>query len=40
MMKARDYLCHLRTVFSRGEYRGEEGYEISRLYHGECSYSI
>lgn len=33
MMKARDYLCHLRTVFSRGEYRGEEGYEISHLYH-------
>lgn len=32
MMKARDYLSHLRTVFSRGEYRGEEGYELSRLY--------
>lgn len=32
VMKARDYLFHSRTVISRGEYCGEDGYEISRLY--------
>lgn len=32
VMKARDYLFHTRTVIAEGEYRGEEGYEISRLY--------
>lgn len=32
VMKARDYLFHTRVVIARGEYRGEDGYEISRLY--------
>ncbi len=32
LMKARDYLFHSRTVIAKGEYCGEEGYEISRLY--------
>ena len=33
IMKARDYLFHTRTVIPQGEYKNEDGYEISRLYH-------
>ncbi len=45
VMKARDYLFHTRVVIAHGEYRGEDGYEISRLYkkdegtkQNQCTY--